>query len=307
MTELDHLRYPSEIDLERLLSADSKRSPDYQAVWDWMVEQDKDLPIKTKMTIVEQRALRERTSARWNAHPPAVASVERIAAPGLKGQPAAACQLHVPFNAQPGAVLYLHGGGWAFGGLHSHVRLARTIAIAAGRPVLVLDYRLAPEHPYPAALDDVVAAWRWLVEASERDGRLHGPLAVAGDSAGANLGVCAMLREIGAGRRVPDCGLFFYGVYSGDVDSPSYLRFATGYGLNRAGMEKFWRMYAGPPGADGRWRDPFVSPARRVRGRLACAAAASPCSRRSRPSSVRHAGVWSPVASGGRSMRDARS
>ena len=260
MSDLNPQSYPSEINLERLLSTDAKRSPAYQAVWDWIVEQDKDLPDQSRMTMTEQRALRARISRRWNANPPEMASVELISAPGFEGAPSVPCELHVPFDAEPGAALYLHGGGWAFGGLHSHVRLARNIALAIRRPVLVVDYRLAPENPFPAPLDDAVAAWRWLVAASRSDERLRGPLAMAGDSAGANLGVGAMLRELEAGGSLPACGLFFYGVYAGDLNSPSYQRFASGYGLNRAGMEAFWRMYAGEPDDAGRWRSPFVSP-----------------------------------------------
>jgi acetyl esterase len=224
---------PDEVDLSRLLSQHAVRSPGYQAVWDWMKEQDKNLPNQSKMTIPEQRALRAKISERWNLDPPAMALVEQLAVPGLGGAPPIPCELHVPPDALPGCTR---------------------------RAVLVVDYRLAPENPYPAPLDDAVAAWRWLAAASNRDRRLNGPLAVAGDSAGANLGLGAILRESGADRRIPDCGLFFNGVYAGDLDSPSYRRFESGYGLTRAGMAQYWRMYAGAPGADGRWSDPEVSP-----------------------------------------------
>ena len=149
----------------------------------------------------------------------------------------------------PGCIVYLHGGGWVYGNLASHARLARMLAITTGTRVLYVDYRLAPENPYPAALDDAVAAWRWCVAESARNARLQGPLAIAGDSAGANLALAAMLREIEVERRIPDVALLFYGVYSADLDSPSYQRFAEGYGLNRAAMATLWDMYA--PGERG--------------------------------------------------------
>lgn len=248
------------IDLDRLLGPQAVRSEEYEAVWRWMQEQDKALPDQTNMSIQEQRAVRQSISARWNSNPPEVESVERINPPGWNGAYSPVCELHTPFDAQPGALLYLHGGGWVFGDLHSHVRLARNLAIATRRPTLVVDYRLAPEHVFPAALDDATSAWRWLVEASGKDPRLAGPLAVAGDSAGANLGLALMLREQEARRQAPNCGLFFYGVYAGATDSRSYLRFAAGHGLTRAGMQKYFNLYAGPPDADGRWRNRFVSP-----------------------------------------------
>jgi acetyl esterase len=135
-------------DLARLLSPEAARSPEYEAVWRWVLEQDKLLPDQTGMSVQEQRAVRALVSARWNQDPPAVASVERLAAPGLAGAPDVVCELSVPFGAEPGAILYLHGGGWVFGGLSTHVRLARTLAIACNRAVLAVDYRLAPEHPF---------------------------------------------------------------------------------------------------------------------------------------------------------------
>lgn len=190
-----------------------------------------------------------------------MASVTRLAVPGLAGNRAVACDLIVPRGAAPGCVTYLHGGGWAYGDLASHTRLARMLAITTGTRVLYADYRLAPENPYPAGLDDAVAAWRWSVSESARDPAFQGPLSIAGDSTGANLAFASMLRESEAGRRIPDLALLFYGVYSADLDSPSYRRFAKGYGLSRAGMAGFWDMYApGGAGAGSLRHDAFLSP-----------------------------------------------
>jgi len=256
-------------DLKLLLSAEAKRSDEMLALFDWMIEQDKDMPDLATLPIAEARVWRARQSQRTNAELPPVAGVERLHLAGLNGAPSIACDLIEPPGAEPGCVVFLHGGGWAFGDLDSHTRLARLLAVETEKRVLYVDYRLAPEHPFPAPLEDCVAAWRWIVGKSETDPRFHGPLGVAGDSAGANLAVALILREMEYGRRLPDVGLLFYGVYDDDTDSPSYARFAAGYGLARAGMMKFWEYYA-PSYAHGSPReDALLCPVRASSAALA--------------------------------------
>jgi acetyl esterase len=142
----------------------------------------------------------------------------------------------------------------------------RLLAEATQTRVLGVDYRLAPERPFPAPLDDCVAAWRAVV-ANRHDPGFDGPLAVAGDSAGANLALAVILQEIGADRRKPDLGLLFYGAYDHDLDSPSYKRFAEGYGLTRAGMARFWEWYAPQGGAAE--ANPLIYPAKASEADLA--------------------------------------
>jgi monoterpene epsilon-lactone hydrolase len=96
-------------------------------------------------------------------------------------------------------VLYLHGGGYVMGSLATHRKLAGDISRAAGARVLLLDYRLAPEHPYPAAVDDAVSAYRWLLAS----GTEAGAVAIAGDSAGGGLTICTLLALRDAGLRQP--------------------------------------------------------------------------------------------------------
>jgi len=104
-------------------------------------------------------------------------------------------------GADPDRVLlFLHGGGFRFGSLRSDGELAARIGRASGMRVLFVEYRLAPEHPYPAAIDDVLAAWRWLV--SERGGAPQAA-AVAGDSAGGGLAVALLVATRDAGERQP--------------------------------------------------------------------------------------------------------
>ncbi len=87
------------------------------------------------------------------------------------------------------AVLFLHGGGYAIGSLNTHRRLAYDVSAASGARVLLLDYRLAPEHPFPAAVDDAAIAWRWLL----KQGFAANKLAIAGDSAGGGLTIATLV------------------------------------------------------------------------------------------------------------------
>lgn len=119
-----------------------------------------------------------------------VAQVEDVVANGVP------CRLYRPVVAAPGVVLHLHGGGFVFNDVEVHDASARRLANRAGRAVLSVDYRLAPEHPFPAARDDVDTVVAWLHVAAEGFG-LEGPVLGHGDSAGANLALVAALRNPG--------------------------------------------------------------------------------------------------------------
>ena len=97
------------------------------------------------------------------------------------------------------AVLYLHGGGYTMGSCRTHRALGARLAIASQTPVLMIDYRLAPEHPFPDALEDALKAYRWLIE----PGTPSGPIALAGDSAGGGLVVAAAIALRDQGDRLP--------------------------------------------------------------------------------------------------------
>ena len=101
------------------------------------------------------------------------------------------------------AILYLHGGGYAIGSLNTHRRLAYDISAASAAKVLLIDYRLAPEHPFPAAVDDAAAAWRWLLQQGFAPNRL----AIAGDSAGGGLTIATLVNLRDKKLGLPACAV----------------------------------------------------------------------------------------------------
>jgi acetyl esterase len=142
-------------------------------------------------------------------------------------------------------IVYFHGGGWVMGALDDFDALCRSLAVASGLDVLSIDYRLAPEHPFPAAYEDAVAASTW---AGER------PLVLAGDSAGGNLAAAVAL-TVPAALQV-----LIYPVLDHAFDTDSYLRHGSGYLLGREDMIWFWNHYAPVAVRD----DPRASPLRAV-------------------------------------------
>jgi len=218
-------------------------SPTMQTVLDRLAAEDAGLADPTTLAPQHGRALAELTNLRWNADLPPVREARTVMHAGLPGR------WIVPENASiADAILHVHGGGWAFCSAATHEAASRRLAIACGCPVLTVDYRLAPEHPYPAGLDDLLQAWQ------ARDPTRRWSL--AGDSAGANLALAAALRLVAAGEAMPATLLLFYGVYGADFETDSYLERENGPGLTRAKMIRYWDWYAPAAVRD----DPSVSP-----------------------------------------------
>ncbi|MDQ0392586.1 alpha/beta hydrolase [Labrys monachus] len=216
-------------------------------------------PDTTLMPPAEGRHVVARINQRWNRDLPAMASTADVTVPAdaTLGSADCAVQVLVPPNAGAGALIFIHGGGFAFGNPQTHERCARVLAIEAGLPVLSPDYRLSPEHPFPAGLTDIVACLRAAFEAAAQAGVRPGPLIVSGDSAGANLALAAMLHEQQAGRPLPAGALLFYGAYDADFDTPSYRRFRDGPGLTTGKMRRYWDWYVADEAAR---RNPLASP-----------------------------------------------
>jgi acetyl esterase len=134
-------------------------------------------------------------------------------------------------------VVYLHGGGWVVGDVETHDPLCRRVANVTGARVVSVGYRLAPEHPFPAGLDDAEHVLRWVGE--QHDGE---PVGVAGDSAGASLAAGLALRA--RDREIPLAAqLLFYPATDPSMASPSYIENGEGYFLTRDDMAWFYRQY----------------------------------------------------------------
>ena len=140
------------------------------------------LPPSETLTTAERRAQYERAEKVFPI--PADVKIERVSAPAAPAE-----WLRPPSAVAGRVVLYLHGGGYVIGSPRSHRHLAAAIASAGAASALLLDYRLAPEHPFPAAVDDAVAAYRWLLD----QGIAPGHIVIAGDSAGGGLTVATLL------------------------------------------------------------------------------------------------------------------
>ena len=168
-------------------------------------------------------------------------------------------RVFTPGTDGPSPVLvWFHGGGWVLGGLDGGIHALRLLANVADCVIVSVDYRLAPEHRFPAAVDDCLAATRWVAEHAAEVGADASLIAVGGDSAGGNLAaVVSQLARDGG----PDLAfqLLVCPVTDSDFSRPSYVWNSEGYLLSTEMMEWFWAQYMGP---DGDRTDVRVAPMR---------------------------------------------
>lgn len=144
----------------------------------------------------------------------------------------------------PGVILFIHGGGYVIGDLDTHDSICRHLALAADSDVVAIDYRLAPEHMFPAAFDDALAAYRALAAEGRR-------VALAGDSAGGALCLAVSIAARDEGLPMPVAQALFYPVTDIAAESASYAS-VTGVPIAAATMRWFWGHYLGDAEAD--WR-----------------------------------------------------
>jgi acetyl esterase len=199
-------------------------------------------------SIEEARAGYDRTSLQWVGEAEEVADVSEVEVDPI------CVRVYRPEDAR-GAVLWIHGGGWIMGNLTSYDPLCRALANRTGATVASVDYRLAPESPFPGPVEDCEVALRWL--ASEYEGE---PLAIAGDSAGGNLAAVVARRARDAGGPSLCSQLLVYPATDAACATASMQTYGASaeFGLGRDEMQTCWAAYA--PGAAA--RSPDVSPLR---------------------------------------------
>ena len=211
-------------------------------------------PPADQVPVEEARAAHNAETERLCGPGEPVAEVRDVAVPTAAGE--LRIRAYRPHEQGGGVVAYLHGGGWMMGTLESYDTPLRALANASGALVASIDYRLSPEHRFPAAVDDTLAGIRWLAAHAGELGGDGSRLAVAGDSAGGNLAAVAALRlrdELPLRAQA-----LIYPITDSALDTPSYRDFAEGHGLSAASMRRFWDLYL--DGADG--RHPDASPLR---------------------------------------------
>ena len=206
----------------------------------------------------QQARARLRASAAASAGPKrSPLTVGDVAIPGPAGMIPA--RLYEPpgtgIERRP-LIVYFHGGGWAIGDLDTHDSVCRFLAANTAAAVLSVDYRLAPEHPFPAGVEDALAAFRWAAAENARLGVDPSRIAVAGDSAGGNLAAAVSLLARDDGGASPAMQALIYPIADAVGGQWSRDAFADGFLLTKADMDWFEHHYL-PPGTDR--ADPRVS------------------------------------------------
>jgi acetyl esterase len=221
------------------------------------VAQREDVPLAS-LTPVEARrgSIADRE---FHAAPMPMAEVRDLSIP-LDGRVISARLYHPASRRRDALLLWLHGGDWIIGDLDDADVDCRALAAASGLSILSADYRLAPEHPYPAGLDDAYRAVAWAARTPQQLDLEPGFfLAVGGDSAGGNLAAAVALRARDEGEPRIDFQLLVYPVTDHVLDIPSYESFGEGYWLTTEEMAWAWDHYLPDR---GRRSDPLASPLR---------------------------------------------
>ena len=159
--------------------------------------------------------------------------------------------------APTGIVVYFHGGGWMIGSIGLMDNVARELAHSSGAVVVSVGYRLAPEHPYPAGLDDCEAATRWALANTARFDAPPGSVALAGESAGGNLAAAVSARFLAAGDVTLAGQVLIYPVLDNAAAAYESRDAYSGLVVSRRQMNMYWAAYAGERDIDD---DPFAAP-----------------------------------------------
>jgi len=197
----------------------------------------------------EARQIFEATAPALNVRPEGIFRSEDRWIHGVEGK--IRIRIYTPHEPAPGELLpilvFYHGGGFVIGSLDSYDNLCRAIANRTDCIVVSVDYRLAPEHKFPAAVDDALEAYQWVIDhAGELDGDA-GRMAIGGDSAGGNITAVTAIGIRDEGYMAPLLQILIYPVAGGAPETPSHYEFAEGLLLTRASILWFYDQYLDRP------------------------------------------------------------
>src|SRR5215469_15429291 len=210
-------------------------------------------PDRTVTPIAEVRAAQDRIGAFLGEGSVPLRNERDLSLPGPQGQ--VPCRLYLPNDVErPGLIVYAHGGAFVQGGLPSWDHFLRDLVRLSGVAALSVDYRLAPEHRFPAAFDDMAAMTRLAAREGAGLGIDPTRLAVGGDSAGACLALAAAVALRNRDEDALGFMLLIYGCFSTDTDSESWQRFGRGAGLSQTQMRWIWDTYLERPEQQKDWR-----------------------------------------------------
>ncbi len=208
-------------------------------------------------SIDEMRRL-QLVEARFSGEPQAVEAVRDVDIENASGS--TLVRLYVPDSSGPHpVVLFLHGGGWALGSVALSDPLCRALCRASRMLIASVEYRLAPDHPFPAGLDDAYAALCWLNANGPEIGAIPSKLAVCGDSAGGNLAAAVSLMSRDRGGPEIALQVLIYPAFDPTLSEASMQTLSAGYGLTAGDMQLFWELYLKSPDDAA---NPYASPLR---------------------------------------------
>ncbi len=213
------------------------------------------IPPTHTLSAQDARAFYRERRAVLQPEPQAVAEVKELQATGPHGPIPLRLYKPLPASTEVLPVLvYYHGGGWVIGDLDTHDTLCRELANMAGCAVVAVDYRMAPEHRFPAAVDDVIAATRWVHRQAASLGLDASRIAVGGDSAGGNLAAVVALAERDSGDLPLVFQLLIYPATDQRRGAPSHTTNAEGYLLTKETIDYFHGHYIVDVAHDLDWR-----------------------------------------------------